>query len=284
MGNLKNLSNSGMHQIYLITGGSGASGEQLINTVLAQFPEGNVRLTIHPHIRSQDQIDLVLTEARQDHATLVHTMVDPNLRSYLRERCAREGIYAIDLMGELFDRLESELGQRSLGQPGLYRLLNKAYFERVGAIEYAMAHDDGKDPGTWALADLLLVGVSRVGKTPLSLYLSVMGWKVANQPLVSGVELPAELFHLDPHRVIGLTMEPGQLLALRQERQRRMGSIGQGSYTHPESVYEEIEFARRLCRRSGFTLIDVTDKPLETTADQVIRLITNRFTSKGRPG
>jgi regulator of PEP synthase PpsR (kinase-PPPase family) len=284
MDELKKTEVSELHHIHLISGGSGASGEQIINTVLAQFPEGKVRLTIHPHVRSQDQINLVLAQAGRDEATLVHTMVDSNLRIYLRERCVREGIYEIDLMGELFERLESELDQRPLGQPGLYRLLNKAYFERVGAIEYAMAHDDGRDPANWPLADLLLVGVSRVGKTPLSLYLSVLGWKTANLPLVLGVEPPAELFKLDPNRVIGLTIEPGQLLAFRQERQRRLGSIGTGSYTQPESIYLEVDFARNLCRRSGFSLIDVTDKPLETTADQVIRLITDRFTSKEREG
>ncbi len=147
-----------------------------------------------------------------------------------------------------------------------------------------MAHDDGRNPSGWEQADLLLIGVSRVGKTPLSLYLSVQGWKAANYPLVPGLDPPESLDRVDPQRVVGLTIEPGQLLALREERQRRIGVIGVGSYTDPHSVYAEIELARAFYKRRGFSILDVTDKPIETTADEITRLIAARFPHKSRLG
>jgi hypothetical protein len=140
-----------------------------------------------------------------------------------------------------------------------------------------MAHDDGKNPQDWPLADMVLVGVSRAGKTPLSMVLSVLGWKVANLPLVLGLPLPPELFQLDRRRVIGLNIEPGQLLIHRQQRQRRLGAPGPSAYTDPVAIYEEAEAARQVFQRGGFSVIDVTDKPIETSADEIIELITHRL-------
>jgi regulator of PEP synthase PpsR (kinase-PPPase family) len=119
-----------------------------------------------------------------------------------------------------------------------------------------------------------------VGKTPLSMYLAVLGWKVANLPLIPEVPAPRALFSLDRQRVIGLSMEPGQLLFYRRQRQSRLGTRGLGAYTDPAKVHEEVETARNLCRRHGFTVLDVTDKPIEATADQIVELITRRFGSK----
>jgi hypothetical protein len=275
---------SARHTIYLISGGVGTSGEQLVRTVLAQFPDPEVVLIVVPHIRHAQQLEQVVANAQEKGATLVHTLVDGELRQSLAELCEQRGVFSIDLMGRLFDRLAERLGEQPLGQPGLYRQLHKDYYERVAAIDYTLAHDDGQDPQTWSQADMLLVGVSRVGKTPLSVYLSVLGWKAANYPLVPGIDPPEALSKLDPRRVIGLVIEPGQLISLRRERQRRIGAFGPGAYTDPESVFEEVEFANRFFKRHGFSTLDVTDKPLETTADEVIRLITGRFESSDRHG
>ena len=273
-----------MHTITIVSGGTGTSGEQLVNTVLAQFSGDRVRVITAPNIRYQEQIDELVGRARAEGATIVHTMVDAGLRCYLFAKAAEQGVAAIDLMGPLMERLSESLGREPLGQPGLYRKLNKAYFERVAAIEYTMAHDDGKNPEDWPQAEIFLAGVSRVGKTPLSLYLSVLGWKVANLPLVPGLESSTILLTLDRQRVFGLTISPGQLVLLRQQRQRRLGAPGTSDYTDPQNILAELEYAEEIFRRGRFTVIEVTDKPLESTADEIIRLISTRFGVNDRPG
>jgi regulator of PEP synthase PpsR (kinase-PPPase family) len=168
------------------------------------------------------------------------------------------------------------VGKDPLAQPGLYRKLHKEYFERVAAIEYSMAHDDGKDPAGWHAAEIVLAGVSRTGKTPLSLYLSVLGWKVANVPIIPGVRVSQELFRIDQRRVMGLTIEPGQLLIHRQQRQTRLGAPGFSAYVDPAAVYEEVQVAEKEFRERGFAIVDVTDKTIETSAEEIIRLVTRQ--------
>ncbi len=270
--------------VFIVSGGSGSSGELLVQTVLAQYPESQVRMITVPHVHFESQIDEVVERARAAKAILLHTMVDPRLRRRLTCLAAEQGVDAIDLMGPLFEQLTARLSQEPVGQPGLYRQLNKAYFDRVAAIEYTMAHDDGKMPETWAQAEIVLVGVSRVGKTPLSLYLCVLGWKVANVPLVPGVEPQPELFQLDQQRVIGLTIEVAQLLSFRQQRQRRLGVLGPSDYTAPEKVFEEVQYAEEVCHKAGFTTLNVTDRPIESTADEVMRLVTGRLGVRIRQG
>ncbi len=263
--------------IYVVSGGTGASGEQVVYTVLAQFPEAGVPVVTIPHVHHRAQVEDAIAQAAASGGTIVHTMVEQALRRLLTEQAAEEAVVAIDLMGPLLEHLSAVLGEQPLGNPGLYRRLNQAYFERVSAIDYAMAHDDGKDPAGWPEAEIVLVGVSRVGKTPLSMYLAVLGWRTANVPLIPELEPPAALFQLDPRRVIGLLMDPTRLVFHRQERRRRLGAPGLEAYTDLGAVAEEMEAARRLCRRVGFTAIDVTDKPIEASANDVADLITRRF-------
>jgi [pyruvate, water dikinase]-phosphate phosphotransferase / [pyruvate, water dikinase] kinase len=176
--------------VYILSGGSGTSGEQVVHTILAQFPDEAVRLVTIPHLRYKEQLNDILTRATQSGAIVVHTLVEPHLREYLVEEARRKGVEAIDLMGPLIERLSDVLGIQPKGEPGLFRRLNQPYYDRVAAIDFAMAHDDGRNPGEWGQAEIVLVGVSRSGKTPLSLYLSVLGWKVANVPVVPGLKLP----------------------------------------------------------------------------------------------
>lgn len=265
-------------QVFLLSGGIGASGEQLVNTILAQFPGRPAQVTIHGNLRSPAQIERILQRAVQVDAILVYTLVDGALRQRLAERAAELGLVAIDLMGDLIGELETRLDQPALGQPGLYRQHHQAYFKRVGAIEYTIAHDDGMHPEGWGEADLLLTGVSRSGKTPLSIYLSVLGWKVANLPLVPEVAVPVELFELDPMRVIGLTIDTDRLLYIRRQRSARLGLPGGDSplasaYSDPEQVAEEIQYARRVFRKGGFRVINVTDKTIEASADEILKLV-----------
>jgi hypothetical protein len=264
-------------RIYLVSGGMGASGEQLVRTLLAQFPESQASVINVPRVRRVEQVADVVARAADSSGIVVHTLVDAQLREALIRLAGERGVVSIDLAGELLARLSDVLGQEPIGRPGLYRQLHRAYFQRVEAIEFTMAHDDGAHPQGWPQAEIVLVGVSRAGKTPLSMYLSVLGWKVANVPLVRELPPPPELFELDRRRVIGLSIEPGQLLAHRQQRQRRLGALGPSAYSDPEAIYEESEAARLVFARGRFSVIDVTDKPIETTADEVVERVTRQL-------
>jgi [pyruvate, water dikinase]-phosphate phosphotransferase / [pyruvate, water dikinase] kinase len=262
--------------IYIISGGVGASGEQIVHTLLAQFPDNQAPVITFGNIRSVEQIGQVLAKAKKKTGLIVHTLIDSDLRKELVQLAEREGVLAIDLMGDLMSWMVTNYGQKPLGVAGLYRQLNKDYFERVSAIEFTMAHDDGKDPSGWPKADIVLVGVSRTGKTPISLYLSVLGWKVANIPLVPEIPTPAGLYELDHRRVIGLTIEPGQLLLHRQHRQRQLGVTGASAYADPAQIHEEIQQSRKFFRQAGISIINVTDKPIETCTDEIIRTIARQ--------
>jgi hypothetical protein len=172
--------------------------------------------------------------------------------------------------------LSQALGRRPLEQPGLYRQLRRQHYERVAAIDYALAHDDGKSPEGWPQADLMLVGVSRVGKTPLSIYLAVLGWKVANYPLVPLIPVPDALFKLDPQRVFGLTIDIAQLVNFRLQRQARLGAAGASGYVDPDEIEDELREAQKIFHRGGFQTLDMTDKTIEMATDEIMRRITPR--------
>ena len=262
--------------IYIVSGGMGASGEQLVRTALAQFPKSRVPVITMGHVRHIEQIKDAVTQAAATGGIIVHTLVESPLRGALVQLAQQQRVAAIDLMGPMLSRLTETLGLDPIGHPGLYRQLHQLYFDRVTAIEFSLAHDDGQRSEDWPLADIVLAGVSRVGKTPLSVYLSVLGWKAANVPMVLGLAPPSDLLQLDRQRVIGLTIEPGQLLVHRQRRQRRLGAPGPSAYTDPDAILEELKAAREMFRRGGFSVIDVTDKPIETSAEEIIELITRR--------
>lgn len=263
--------------IYVVSGGVGASGEQVVHTILAQFPGSDIPVITLGNIRQESQIESLVLQAKETGGAIVHTLVEQHLRNYLISRIRELQIPSFDLMGDLLSWISTATGQQPAEKPGLYRKLHQDYFERVSAIEYTMAHDDGKHSQGWQQADIMLIGVSRSGKTPLSLYLSVLGWKVANLPFVNGVKISAELFRLDNRQVIGLTIDPVQLLIHRQKRQIRLGAPGRSDYTDPEAIQDEIETALKFFRQHEFSVIDVTDKSIETSADEVIKLMNCRF-------
>ncbi|HAM53150.1 MAG TPA: transcriptional regulator [Nitrospiraceae bacterium] len=261
--------------IYIVSAGSGASGEQIVETVLAQFPQIQVPIIKIAHVRQKEQIEDAVVEAVTTGGTIVHTLVNNDLRKALIHSGKKQNVETIDLMGPLLDRLTEVLGREPLGQAGLYRQLHQAYFDRIAAIEFTVGHDDALEPQDLSLADIVLLGVSRCGKTPLSMYLAVQGWKVANIPIVLGIPLPHQLREIDRHRVIGLSIDYEQLMIHRKRRQERMGITGPSPYTKPSMVLEELEAAQKIYKEGGFRVITVTNKPVETIADEVIGLITS---------
>jgi regulator of PEP synthase PpsR (kinase-PPPase family) len=180
-------------------------------------------------------------------------------------------------MGPLADYLEDELGCKSINVPGLYRRMNARYFDRVEAIEFTLNHDDGVNPQKLRDAEIVLTGPSRSGKTPLSVYMAMFGWKVANVPLVYGIEPPEELFQIDPKRVFGLNINITHLIAHREKRLTYLGAFDSSSYTDTKSVRDEIFYANQIFERGGFTKINVTSKPIESSANEIINIISDRF-------
>lgn len=263
--------------VFVVSGSTGASGSRLTRTALAQFPNAGMPVVIVPDVRTAIHLQDVVERAAAQGGLIAHTLVDPDLRTRLEALAQARSVPTVDLIGPLLSQLTRLLGQQPAGQPGLYRKLYEEDLKRIDAIEFAVAHDDGKRAAELDQAEIVLTGVSRVGKTPLSMYLSTLGWKVANVPLVKGVQPPATLFEVDKRRVIGLTIEPGQLVAYRQRRGETLGLRGSGAYTDPETLFEELEFARTLFRHNGFAIVDMTDKPVEEGASEVIAHLIRRL-------
>jgi len=263
--------------LFIISGGAGALGKHVARIALSQFRLDDVEVVVVPQVRTAGQLAEAIEQVHARNGIIVHTMVDPVLRESLVRRAAERGIVAIDTIGTALDRLSAMFGQTPLGQPGLYYGQEEAYLERIKAIEYTVEHDDGRKPHELHEADVVLTGISRVGKTPLSIYLSVLGWKVANVPLVEGIAAPEQLFQINRRRVIGLIIDPAELADHRRWRQQKMAHTAGRSYTDPSNLYDELDMARKLFRKGGFAVVDVTGKPVEESADEIIALITRWF-------
>ena len=264
-------------RIYVVSGNIGALGEQTIRAVLPQFQGSRVPVVKMSRVRKAKQVVSVVEQAAQTNGIILHTLVDNDLRLLMNKLATEHGVLAIDLIGQLMEFFIDLFGQKPAGKPGLYRYKNQEYFDRIDAIEYTLDHDDGKNYRSWPEAEIVLTGPSRLGKTPLAIYLSVLGWKVANIPLVPGIAPHPELFSLDRRRVIGLTIDAGELLTFRQHRQDSLGVGNHADYNDPLKLYDELEEARQVCRKGKFKIIDVSNKPIETTAAQVITAVTRHL-------
>lgn len=267
--------------VYIVSGGTGDSGAKVVETVLVQFPDFKVPIIKAGFVRQKEEIGDIIAKAALTNGTIIHTMVDGELRKFLKEHAKKNNVIALDLMGPLVDRLTEILGQKPKEQPGLYRKLRQSYFDRVDAIEFTMDHDDGKGTEDLHLADIIIIGVSRCGKTPLSMYLAVLGWKVANIPIILDSSMPAKLFEIDNRRVFGLDIDYDRLAVHRKERQERL-SMGSTTYTNPKIVFEELEEAVKLFKKNGFTRIKVSDKAIESSAGDIIDIINKRFGDKAK--
>jgi [pyruvate, water dikinase]-phosphate phosphotransferase / [pyruvate, water dikinase] kinase len=262
--------------IHLVSGGAGASGELLLYTLLAQFPNNIAPVRMWPQVQTPAQIDEIVAQAAADNTLIVHTFVDSDLRRYLIARAQAHHVSDVDLVGDLMEQLAGHLGTSPLGQPGRYRTLRNGYFKRIEAMEFAVKHDDGQRLFELDQADIVLIGISRVGKTPLAIYLSLEGWKVANVPIVPYIDPPLELERVAPARIVGLTVAPAQLVRYRESRQRYLGVSG-GDYVNLEHVIAEVRAANHLFSKLGIVVIDATDKPIESSSEEVVAAVTARL-------
>ena len=213
-----------------------------------------------------------MARAAAANGLIVHTLVDAELRLALERLARNRGVLAVDLMGPLLAQLQIALGQEPVGRPGLYREQNREPWSGPRPSNTPWPTTTAAISRIWRQADIVLVGVSRVGKTPISLYLASLGWKVANVPLVGGAP-PPELFQLHRRRVVGLTIEPDQLLAHRRWRERRLKVSLSGSYSNPLKIREELDAARRVFLQGGFAVVDITNKPVEVSAREILEAV-----------
>ena len=270
--------------ILAVSDGTGSSAEHLVRSMLVQFGDPAVPLLKLPGITLPEEIDQAVELARARQALMVvHTILAPELRRQLQERCREHGIAEADLVGGMLTHLIANFGVPSSFRPGLYRRLHGEYFQRVEAIDYAISHDDGQGLDTLTAADLILLGVSRTGKTPLCMFLAMQGYKAANVPLVAGVAPPRQLEDCDPRRQVGLVINTGLLLEYRTHRLSGLGALP-GLYTDPSGVFHEMEIARALFRRRRLPIVDVTNKPIEASAAEVIGRLSHRVGRENLPG
>ncbi|HSO89350.1 MAG TPA: pyruvate, water dikinase regulatory protein [Draconibacterium sp.] len=279
---MKTQNNNTPSPIYVVSGGRGIAGNNIVQALLIQYPDNKIPVVIVPNMDNEDDLFDVVMKAKTDGGIIVHTMVNIFLRKKVIELCAEFGVREVDLMGKLADFLDETLDIKPLMHPGLYREINHQYFDRIESIEFTLSHDDGMSPERLNNAEIILTGVSRAGKTPLSVYLAMYGWKVANVPLVNGIPPPEELFQVDPQRVFGLHISAAQLVAHRKKRLLGWNNHQIDSYIDEHEIREEIRKAMFLFDRGGFTVINVSNKPIESSANEILNIMSQRFPYGGR--
>jgi len=262
-----------MHSVFVISDGTGGTAKRALNAALTQFKGVDVNIDCRPQVRTEEHARQVVQDAAQADAFIVHTLVSDELREAVLHAGRLHNVETIDLMGPLMARLSQQLSVSPTKKPGLFRRLDSEYFRRIETMEFAYRHDDGRRAHELSKAEIVLVGVSRTFKTPLSIYLAFKCWFVANVPIVLRSNPPRELFDLPAGCVYGLTIDPGRLAELRQVRGAYLGGAV-GNYTDPDFVRREVEYALNIFRsQRGWPIVDVTDKPIEEIASEILALV-----------
>ena len=261
-------------ELHVVSDSSGETAARLSEAVAAQFPEQEFEMVRHPRITAVEDVHLAAARARGRRAVVMFTLVEPELREVMRALCKRYRLHYCDLLGHPIESVARVSGSPAKRQPGASTVLDSSYFRRIAAIEFAVRYDDGAGADRLREADVVLVGVSRSSKTPLSMYLAYLGYKTANVPIVKDIEPPAELWHLDPAKVVGLTIDADALAEIRGERVRGMG--GGGSYAALADIYDELEYAASIHKRLGCPVIEVSNLAIEETARRIVRIVEER--------
>jgi len=256
--------------IYVVSDSVGETAELVTKAAITQFNGNHIKLKRFPYVEDTEHIDEVISLASFDKGMIAFTLVKPQMRSYMKESAEKAGIRAVDLIGPLMDQIQSLSGKTPLFEPGLVRKLDEDYFKKVEAIEFAVKYDDGRDPRGLMKADIILIGVSRTSKTPLSQYLAHKRLKVANVPLVPEVDPPEELYKVPPEKCFGLRISPEKLNNIRIERLKSLGLNDSASYANIVRIKEELAFFDMIIEKIGCPIIDVTNKAVEETANVIL--------------
>ena len=262
--------------LHLLSDSTGETLEMIAKAAIAQFDNAQVTRHFWPMVRSQQHLDRILDEFTANPGLVLYTLVNEETRARLEERCRALGLPHLAALDAVTHALEERLGQEAHGRPGARHVMDDAYFARVDAIQFTIAHDDGVGWENWEQAEIVLAGVSRTSKTPTSIYLANRGYKVANIPLVRESPPPASLYELRRPLVVGLTTAPKRLVQIRRNRLLSLNENTQTSYVDEEQVEQEVAFARRMFADNGWPVIDVTRRSIEETAAAVMKLFQER--------
>ena len=266
-------------ELHVISDSTGETAARLVSALEAQFPDLEFEEVRHPRVETVDDLRLAVNRMRGRRAVAVYTLVQEELRTTMRALCRSAKVHYCDLLGHPIEAVARVSGMAAQMTPGARPPLDSTYFKRMAAIEFAVKYDDGVGSGLHE-ADIVLVGVSRTSKTPLSMYLGYLGYKTANVPVVKGIEPPAALFEIDPLKIVGLTIEAERLAEIREQRARRLGGNNR-NYARLVEIYEELEQAEALHRRLGCPVIEISELSIEETAARVIRMIEQRRAESG---
>ena len=259
--------------IYLVGEGTGETINKIAKAALVQFSRENFEVKSFFLVKDRQYISRITKNAVEDRALIAFSIVEPSLRDFLIKEAQRRGLKAIDVIGDFIMQLSIFLGEKPMEIPGRQYILDEDYFRRIDAINFAVKHDDGKLPQGLKDADIILVGLSRTGKTPLSTYLANQGWKVANVPIHPDMDSPQELFQVNQRKVFGLIINVESLVKLREARLEQLGLMPYAKYADSIQVEEEIEWSTEFFKHHpSWRVIDVSNKAIEEISASIIRV------------
>ena len=261
-----------MRHIFIVSDATGSTCELVVKAALTQFSTSQTTIHRVRYVRNDVQIREVIRDAGKVRGIVVYTLVVPELRRVILTSGRKHAVPIIDILGPVLSRLTDLLELSPMAKPGLFKGLDQAYFERIEAMNFTIKHDDGLRPRDLSKADLVLVGVSRTCKTPISIYLSYRGFKVANVPIVPDARLPEQLFEIDPHKVVGLVIRPERLKLLRKTRAESY-RMDLPSYTDLRVIRRELKLSMEIFQERGWQTFDVTMRSIEEVATVIMELL-----------
>ena len=265
-----------VHAIYVLSDATAETAERSLRAALIQFRGVATDIRVFSMVRKDERLLSILDSAHAEGALVVYTIVNDEQRALLARRASDLGLQTVDLIGTLMARLETFVGLAPAGRPGIPRLTDD-YFRRIEAVEFAVKHDDGQAMKNLAEADIVLVGISRTSKTPLSTFLAQKGWKVANVPLVLGLPIPREIEVIDQSGIFGLTIDVASLIRIRRSRLKALNMPVDTDYARRDHIIRELKFARSVFEQHpDWPVIDVSQKAIEETASVITALMDTR--------
>ena len=258
--------------VYIISDSTGETAQTVVNAALSQFDSDDIKLKLFAHIESKKDITGIISQINKEKGFIVYTIVKPELRVFLKEESEKQSVVSFDMFGPIMENIERVSGIRPKLEAGIIRKLDKEYFKRMEAMEFAVKYDACQGELELSKADLVILGVSRTSKTPLSMYLAHKGIKVANIILDFEFEPPVGIFSLSPEKVVGLTMNPDKLIEIRSERLKALGLPEESVYNKRERVIKELRYADSIYKKIGCSVISITNMAIEDVATNILKL------------